>query len=555
MPAVLKNHVWVLIVGTLLALLIAGVSGVTFALIGPLVKVLMGGEGSFFALKDLLGPYLSSLGEFFNIKPQAQREEYLYLFSQLLLGSALLRALFTQSHWLLWEGTSEKIAYAYRERLLEGLVYFDPKKSREEQDAASLSSLMSVDLRVAREYIVHFYGSFPREALQGLIYLSILWFLSPKLFTIFICGLVPSGIALRALGARLRRRSKKALENYAETTEWVAQRLRGSETIKQYQAEDYESKNFAIVNKKLMAKLVKVVRVRVQTPPLLEFVGIAAFSAVIFVALGLVMDQDIGGGVMVSFFSTLAIFAQSVGKLGRYFNSNKEGMVALKRLEDFLANAKKNEVKKLFKTKKRHSSKEDGLLIVKDLEVGFSENHVAFKGFSKAFYPHKIYALLGPSGSGKSTLIKTLLGLVKQRSGEILFHESLDLEKDLAYTPQDIKPSSEEIWRSVVYPDLNQDETRVLEALERVGLSNAAHLKASQLSGGQLQRVFLARLWYRQPRIVFVDEGTSALDPEMESLILSLLRELADGGACLILAAHRANMIEMADEAIDLGEY
>ena len=52
-----------------------------------------------------------------------------------------------------------------------------------------------------------------------------------------------------------------------------------------------------------------------------------------------------------------------------------------------------------------------------------------------------------------------------------------------------------------------------------------------------------------------MDEGTSALDPEMESLILSLLRELADGGACLILAAHRANMIEMADEAIDLGEY
>jgi ATP-binding cassette subfamily B protein len=135
----------------------------------------------------------------------------------------------------------------------------------------------------------------------------------------------------------------------------------------------------------------------------------------------------------------------------------------------------------------------------------------------------------------------------------------------ICYLPQKIIPLSASIASNVVYPLPSGDSLKIKEALKRVGLE--AHIdslphgvetplgdEGQVLSGGQLQRVLLARLWYHQSPVVLIDEGTSALDPELERLVHMLFRELADRGATLILIAHRPTQIAFADEVISLSQ-
>ena len=124
--------------------------------------------------------------------------------------------------------------------------------------------------------------------------------------------------------------------SYAFLTDWVQQRFLGFETIKHYRSEGQESAGFRVQNSVLWERLVAIARVKAQTSPLMEFFAVVGFVLVVVLALTQVRSAEISGSVLLSFFSILAIVGQSVAKLGKYYNANKEGSVSIDRIRRYL---------------------------------------------------------------------------------------------------------------------------------------------------------------------------------------------------------------------------
>lgn len=171
-----------------------------------------------------------------------------------------------------------------------------------------------------------------------------------------------------------------------------------------------------------------------------------------------------------------------------------------------------------------------------------------------------LYAVLGPNGSGKSTLMRVLLGVLPMEKGTVRI-EGRDLKRwgrrELARTVGAV-PQVEQIAfpftvRDFVamgrYPHLGplspegeRDRRAVASALERCEVADLAHRPLATLSGGELQRVRIARALAQEPRALVLDEPTANLDLKHEMAILQLLRASADEGMTVLLITHHINL-------------
>jgi zinc transport system ATP-binding protein len=154
--------------------------------------------------------------------------------------------------------------------------------------------------------------------------------------------------------------------------------------------------------------------------------------------------------------------------------------------------------------------------------------------------PHKSFlAIIGPNGGGKSTLMRMILGLVIPFQGEVrVFGKEPKKARELmGYLPQhvsflhDFPINVEETVLTGRYHGLfhhynQEDQEAVYKTLEKVGLEGLEHRQMGQLSGGQVQRVFLARALVRNPKLLLLDEPMSSVDPQMQSSFYRLLEKL-----------------------------
>lgn len=195
-----------------------------------------------------------------------------------------------------------------------------------------------------------------------------------------------------------------------------------------------------------------------------------------------------------------------------------------------------------------------------------------FRGLELSVAPGQVWALVGPNGSGKSTLLRCLAGLRPAEEGTVRLGDrpladvpGRDRAKRLAYLPQ-LTPLYHDLQaRQVVMlgraPHLSrlrapgaEDERRVSEALARVDATAVAERPISTLSGGERQRVMLARLLATGAELLLLDEPTTALDIGHALHLLALCRELAKGGAAVVLAMHELELARRyADMAVCLG--
>lgn len=170
------------------------------------------------------------------------------------------------------------------------------------------------------------------------------------------------------------------------------------------------------------------------------------------------------------------------------------------------------------------------------------------------------YAVLGPNGSGKSTLMRALLGLVAAESGEALFDgrstgdwTRRDLARRVGAVSQRESTAFPITVRGLVemgrYPHLGplrpmtrRDRAAVEEALERCDAVELAEREVGTLSGGEFQRVRIARALAQEPSALMLDEPTASLDVRHEMGILRLLRDAADRGTTVFLVTHHLNL-------------
>jgi lipoprotein-releasing system ATP-binding protein len=195
------------------------------------------------------------------------------------------------------------------------------------------------------------------------------------------------------------------------------------------------------------------------------------------------------------------------------------------------------------------------------------------KGVSLSINAGQLGVLTGPSGSGKSTLLYILGGLEKPDSGQILFDgesvESFSDERIDSYRNVNIGfvfqmhyllPDFTAI-ENIIMPALIKGENR-LDALKRAGellsilaLSERQNHYPNQLSGGEQQRVAVARAMINKPRLIFADEPTGNLDRENATMLLKLFRKLVeDTGVCIFVATHDQELAGMGEVAYHLHD-
>ena len=146
--------------------------------------------------------------------------------------------------------------------------------------------------------------------------------------------------------------------------------------------------------------------------------------------------------------------------------------------------------------------------------------------------------LLGPNGSGKSTLLRLAMSLVRPTSGRITWGRRNEPDERLAMVFQRPVMLRRSAAANVAYALGLRDEQRVHELLDRVGLRALAHRPARRLSGGEQQRLALARALARDPEILFLDEPTASLDPAATKAVEDIVRDVAASGVKIVMATH-----------------
>ena len=176
-------------------------------------------------------------------------------------------------------------------------------------------------------------------------------------------------------------------------------------------------------------------------------------------------------------------------------------------------------------------------------------------------------AIMGPSGSGKSTMMNIIGCMDKPTKGEVLL-DGVDIAKESNKNLTVIRRDKiglifqqfhlvnyltavENVMMAQYYHSL-PDEKEALEALERVGLKDRARHLPSQLSGGEQQRVCIARALINHPEIILADEPTGNLDEANENIVLDIFRQLHEEGTTLIVVTHDPEVGEVAQRTVTL---
>ncbi len=205
-------------------------------------------------------------------------------------------------------------------------------------------------------------------------------------------------------------------------------------------------------------------------------------------------------------------------------------------------------------------------LSVKNLNFGYNEKQEIIHDFSCEIPARKSVAVIGKTGRGKTTLADLVIGLLKPRSGEILA-DGVNIENNMtawrniiAYVPQHAFLLDDTIRANVAFglePD-QVDDAKVVEALKIAQLGEYADRldfmigdRGNRLSGGQAQRLSIARALYRDPQLLILDEATSALDNTTEAAFVAALEQLK-GKLMMIVIAHRLTTVEKCDQVINL---
>ena len=168
---------------------------------------------------------------------------------------------------------------------------------------------------------------------------------------------------------------------------------------------------------------------------------------------------------------------------------------------------------------------------------------------------HEVICLIGPSGCGKSTLLRCINRLEEIASGEIRIHgdritgPGVDLDRlrrdiGIVFQGYNLFPHMTVLENTMLAPTKGRGmprreaEEKAMAFLERIGLAHKAGDYPDRLSGGQQQRVAIVRALMMNPMVLLLDEITSALDPELVSEVLDIVRDLAEGGMTMLLATH-----------------
>ncbi|MBP6535878.1 MAG: lipid A export permease/ATP-binding protein MsbA [Burkholderiaceae bacterium] len=436
------------------------------------------------------------------------------------------------------------------------------------QSASALSNTVVYEVQTGATLLVQAMLGLSRDGFTLVALLAYLLYLNWQL-TLIVAVVVP-GVAwiMKTLSRRLYRLTKASQQSTDDLAYVVEENVLAHRMVRLHGAQASQITRFDKLSTQLRSLAIKSTIASAAMTPLTQLLAAGALSAVIAVALWQSKSgQDAAGttvGGFVAFITAMLMLIAPIRRLADIANPVTRGVAALERGLTLIEQVQPETSGSYIPSA---TSPLVGHISLRDVYVQYREDAAAaLAGLSLEIAPGEVVALVGPSGSGKTTLANLLPRFVLPGSGHIVLdgHDIAEwdlaaLRSQFAMVSQDVVMLNDTVAANVCMGQ-PMDTTRVEHCLEAANL--ASHVaampqgihttvghNAAQMSGGQRQRLAIARALYKNAPILILDEATSALDTESERLVQDALQRLMKGRTTLVIA-HRLSTIEHADRVI-----
>lgn len=299
-------------------------------------------------------------------------------------------------------------------------------------------------------------------------------------------------------------------------------------------------------------------------------------SALAFLALGIwfVSLEKISLGELTALYALYGVFRNAFLEIGQYLPQMMSCIASAEKIFEFLDMEEEPEqwtfASDMNKDDKTASICADVMLSMQDVTFAYSEDRKVLENFSMEIKRGSFVAVTGESGCGKSTLIKLLLGFYPLEKGCISIagrkYSELTLKEireQISYVPQEPYLYETTIAENIAYGRYGAERDEIIEAAKIAnahdfisklpnGYDTILGERGNTLSGGEKQRIAIARAVIRNAPVIILDEATSALDNESESLVQEAIKTLK-GGCTVLMIAHRPSSIAAADAVVRIG--
>ena len=515
----------------------------------------------------------------------ADTSDALKFFLWLLGGMLILvfiKGFFVYGNDYVMARVGHKLAFRLRNALYQRIV-FAPLGILREERSGDLMTRITDDVRVWHNLVAAM-ANIIRAVVLVVFFISAMFIKSFKM-TLFVLLILPLlAYLIKAIGRRIRSASTDIQQQSANIYSQLKETLFGIKIIKSFTSEQTEIKRFRSINWSQYCSAIQRARFAALLPPTIEWLGAVGIATVFGLGCWGVITGQLSTADFISYIAMVAWMFKPIKTIGNVNTALQQCLASAERifyLLDFGAEAGQQNGTdgSDLPTKKSADGIElhniHGAVTFQNVSFSYSQDSENQQAPSKPVIdnvtfeakPGEVVALVGPSGSGKTTLLNLLLRFYEVSSGKILIDEvpisevKLEsLRQNIALVPQDTFLFDGTILENIGYGCPGATDAAIVAAAQKAnahefitkipkGYATPVGEAGVKLSGGEQQRLSIARALLKDAPILVLDEATSSLDTQSEALIQESLTNLMEGRTSFIIA-HRLSTVVRADKIL-----
>ncbi|HMN31792.1 MAG TPA: ABC transporter ATP-binding protein [Chitinophagaceae bacterium] len=457
------------------------------------------------------------------------------------------------------------IVFKIRKELFEKITQL-PIGFFSNEKKGDIISRMTNDINAVEQSIISTMKLLFSTPFTVTFYFILLFILSAKLF-IFLLVLLPiAGLLIGRVSKSLKRNTQLTQERLSGILTIIDETLSGLRIVKAFSAEKDRNNSFNQENEQLYQVNNQIASRRELASPLSEFLGVAILAIIIWFGgkMAIQSPPEIEAGTFISFISFFYFLINPLKELSQIFYNLTQGKAGLDRIQSILSveNTMQDSDNAKPITSFQHSIELKNVCFSYQDKVVLNKIHLKIeKG--------KTIAIVGASGAGKSTLVDLIPRFYDVQSGEVLIdgvnikeYKIADVRKLMGIVSQEPILFNDSIEHNIALGEEKIDNKKVQESIKIANATDFVNQKenkekehvgdrGNKLSGGEKQRITIARAIYKNPPILILDEATSSLDTVSEREVQDAINNLMKNRTSIVIA-HRLSTIQNADEIIVL---